>query len=142
MPVQSMREHPRSPASQSHGRHVGSRRRGRWRAVALGLVAAALVYGRPAATAGGIVTFSDLARDHVNGPITYPQVPPVGGPHNPVWLNCGIYDRPVPNENAVHSLEHGAVWITYEPDLPAADVAQLRSLVRGHTYVILSPYPG
>ncbi|HEY3229318.1 MAG TPA: DUF3105 domain-containing protein [Roseiflexaceae bacterium] len=149
MPVRSVRKHPRGPARQSQGRHVGSRQRGRWRAVAaglivvaLGLVAAALVYARPAATAGGIVTFSNLSRDHVNGPITYPQVPPVGGPHNPVWLNCGIYDQPVPNQNAVHSLEHGAVWITYQPDLPAADVARLRSLVRNHAYVILSPYPG
>jgi uncharacterized protein DUF3105 len=110
--------------------------------VALVVVVAALIYGRSTTAISGVVTFGDLARDHVDGPVTYPQVPPVGGPHNPVWLNCGIYDKPVPNENAVHSMEHGAVWITYQPDLPPTDVAQLRSLVRGHAYVILSPYPG
>jgi hypothetical protein len=149
MPPQSMRQDPRDAARQPHGRRVAPRPSGRWRAVAaglivaaLGLAAARLISGHPAATTGGIVTFSGLARDHVNGPITYPQVPPVGGPHNPVWLNCGIYDRPAPNENAVHSLEHGAVWITYQPDLPATDVARLRSLVRNHAYAILSPYPG
>ena len=95
-----------------------------------------------ARTIAGVVTYSNLARNHVTGALTYAQVPPVGGNHNPVWLNCGIYNQPVPNENAVHSLEHGAVWITYRPDLSAADVTRLQNLVRGHSYVILSPYPG
>lgn len=90
----------------------------------------------------GVVTYSNLSRDHVTGKVNYPQVPPVGGPHNPVWLNCGIYDTPVANENAVHSMEHGAVWMTYQPTLSSADVRKLQNLVRGHSYVILSPYPG
>lgn len=90
----------------------------------------------------GVQTFANLSRDHVTGPVNYPQIPPVGGPHNPVWLNCGIYTAPVPNEHAVHSLEHGAVWITYQPNLPAAQVAQITKTVGNDTYVIVSPYPG
>jgi Protein of unknown function (DUF3105) len=90
----------------------------------------------------GVVTYSNLARTHVSGPVTYAQNPPVGGPHNPVWLNCGIYGAPVANENAVHSMEHGAVWITYQPTLATGAVQHLISLVKGHSYVILSPYPG
>lgn len=90
----------------------------------------------------GIVTYSNLSRNHVTGTVNYPQVPPVGGPHNPVWQNCGIYTSPVPNENAVHSMEHGAVWITYQPSLSTADIQTLQGLVRGHSYVILSPYTG
>jgi hypothetical protein len=90
----------------------------------------------------GVVTYSNLARTHVTGHVTYAQNPPVGGPHNPLWLNCGIYNAPVPNENAVHSLEHGAVWVTYRPNLPPSAVNHLVSLVKGHSYVILSPYPG
>ncbi len=96
----------------------------------------------PPAHIAGVVTYTNLARNHVPGAVTYPQTPPVGGPHNGVWLNCGIYDAPVANENAVHSLEHGAVWLTYLPSLPSRDVDTLRSLVSGHDYVILSPYPG
>ncbi len=88
----------------------------------------------------GVQTFGDLSRQHTTDPVQYPQNPPVGGEHNPVWLNCGIYDQPVPNENAVHSLEHGAVWITYQPNLPSSEVEQLRQLVRGKSFVILSPY--
>ena len=89
----------------------------------------------------GVEQFSGLSRAHVTGPITYPQVPPVGGPHNPIWQNCGVYDEPVPSEFAVHSLEHGAVWITYRPELPDTEVQQLRQLARGQPYVLLSPWP-
>ena len=89
-----------------------------------------------------LVTYPGLARDHVTGPVTYQQTPPAGGPHSPVWQNCGIYTSPVPNENAVHSLEHGAIWITYRPDLPANQVSDLRADVTGQPYGLLSPYPG
>ena len=88
----------------------------------------------------GIEKFGNLSRDHVTGTQEYPQVPPVGGAHSGTWMNCGVYDQPVPKEMAVHSMEHGAVWITYRPDLPADQVQQLRDLVRGKSYVLLSPW--
>ncbi len=47
----------------------------------------------------------------------------------------------ISNENAVHSLEHGAVWITYRPDLPGGQVETLRDLAQGQTYILVSPYP-
>jgi Protein of unknown function (DUF3105) len=90
----------------------------------------------------GVQTYTGLTRNHVTTKVTYKQTPPVGGDHNPNWLNCGIYTSPVPNENAVHDLEHGAVWVTYQPNLAAADVAKLTALVKGQTYLDLSPYPG
>ncbi|MCX6046192.1 MAG: DUF3105 domain-containing protein [Chloroflexi bacterium] len=89
----------------------------------------------------GLQKFPNQARDHQIGPLSFAQTPPVGGIHNPVWQNCGIYGDPIPNENAVHSLEHGSVWITYQPTLAAADVETLRALVRGHSHALLSPYP-
>ena len=90
----------------------------------------------------GVHKVSKLARDHVQTPVTYSQHPPVGGKHNPVWENCAVYSAPVANEHAVHSLEHGAVWVTYRPDLAAAQVATLRAKVEGNPYRLLSPYPG
>ncbi len=94
-----------------------------------------------------------LAHDHVDGPVTYSVTPPVGGQHNATWMNCGVYDKPVPSERAVHNLEHGAVWITYQPSLPQSEVSQLRAFVERQTmvsstegapsrYMDLTPYPG
>ena len=78
---------------------------------------------------------------HTESPVTYPETPPAGGEHHPTWLNCGIYGEPVPNVYAVHSLEHGAVWVTYDPKLSADALAALREHLPS-TYVILSPYSG
>jgi hypothetical protein len=77
----------------------------------------------------------------VGGALDYTMSPPAGGPHNAVWLNCGVYSEPVPNENAVHDLEHGAVWITYAPDLSQSDIDKLKAKTPS-TYAVLSPYEG
>jgi hypothetical protein len=76
-----------------------------------------------------------LEHDHVTGPVTYSVLPPVGGPHNPTWMNAGVYTKPIPSERAVHNLEHGAVWITYNPSLSAAAVAQLVAFVGKQTLI-------
>jgi hypothetical protein len=86
-------------------------------------------------------TFAYKGAVHKDSKVTYKESPPVGGPHNSVWQNCGVYDQPINNENAVHSMEHGAVWITYRPDLPKSDVTRLGDLVNSD-YMLLSPYPG
>jgi hypothetical protein len=82
------------------------------------------------------------AGKHTSANVDYEQSPPVGGAHNPVWQNCGYYDKPVRDENAVHSLEHGAVWITYSPDLPQDQVTELQNTAQSRTYILVSPYPG
>jgi hypothetical protein len=89
-----------------------------------------------------VVYFPGLSNQHVNGRVQYPQTPPVGGRHNPAWQDCGVYDAPLANEFAVHSMEHGAVWITYQPDLPQDQVDHLREITRQSDHRLLSPYPG
>lgn len=89
----------------------------------------------------GTQTFDVPSYNHVEGIVDYPQHPPVGGDHNAVWLNCGVYTTQVPAENAVHSLEHGAVWITHDPDLDPGQVALLHGLYSAGDYVIISPVP-
>lgn len=90
----------------------------------------------------GVEFFPGIIAEHRNSLVTYEQNPPVGGPHNPVWQTCGVYTQPLSNEHAVHSLEHGAVWITYQPDLPADQIQTLQDLTRRGTHRLLSPYPG
>ncbi len=143
--TKAVRTHGSAVSRRKEKRASQSRRR-IWGWVAAGAVVLVLVvYGvflvqATQANIPGVQTYSGLSFNHKDGTVQYAQNPPVGGDHAGVWLNCGIYDQPVPNENAVHSLEHGAVWVTYQPTLPAADVDKLRQLVRGQQYVILSPY--
>jgi hypothetical protein len=86
-----------------------------------------------------IATYS--AGIHDAGPLSYIESPPMGGPHNVIWQNCGIYEAPIHNEHAVHSMEHGAVWITYRPGLAPDQVERLRALA-SDDFLLLSPYPG
>ena len=101
----------------------------------------------PAATAQapgaieGVRLYDNLSSEHVTTPVTYSQSPAVGGDHSPRWTNCGIYTSPVEQTRAVHSMEHGAVWLTYQPSLPAAQIQQLTDLVGSRGFVVLSPHP-
>jgi len=80
------------------------------------------------------------ANQHTDADVDYEQTPPTGGEHNPIWQNEGFYDAPVRDENAVHTMEHGAVWITFSSDLPQDQKDQIRQLVEGQTCVVASPH--
>lgn len=132
--------------------------------VAVGVLAAAIIgYGswavfqgsksweEQAAGIDGIANIRKSDPEHLKyekhqpGPIQYTKyVPPVGGVHNDSWQQCmgDVYDAPIANEHAVHSLEHGAVWITYQPELPADQVEKLAAKVRGKEKMLMSPYTG
>ncbi len=81
--------------------------------------------------------------NHQPGLLTYPVTPPVGGPHNARWQNCmgDIYPAEIAEEHAVHSLEHGAVWVTYSPDLAPDEIDKLADRVRDVEYTLMSPFP-
>lgn len=126
-----------------------------WASVGAGVAIIALIVTtvlltpqRPSYTAGsegteieGVETFEN-ASEHVEGVVDYEQTPPAGGQHNPAWLNCGIYEEPVPNENAVHSLEHGAIWVTYDAEALSDEELETLKGQLPSTYVILSPFDG
>ncbi|MFE1023579.1 DUF3105 domain-containing protein [Streptomyces sp. NPDC058818] len=98
--------------------------------------------GKFVAGADGVRTWKgDLSRNHVTKKVSYPAEPPVGGDHNQVWMNCNgdVYTKPLENENAVHSLEHGAVWVTYTDKAPKADVEKLAAKVKKTPYSLMSP---
>ncbi len=89
-----------------------------------------------------VTTFAEQSQDHVETPVSYAESPPIGGEHSKIWQNCGFYSSPIASEKAVHSMEHGAVWITFSPDLPAEQQAELKALADGHSHVLISPFPG
>ncbi|WP_433612259.1 DUF3105 domain-containing protein [Prescottella agglutinans] len=95
----------------------------------------------------GITVVEYPAGRHVQGNqrVAYDRTPPFGGPHDAVWAQCTgtVYDKAIRSENAVHSLEHGAVWITYDPELVSGRALNaLVDRVEGQPYLLLSPYPG
>ena len=93
----------------------------------------------------GITSVEYPAGQHVTTTVSYAESPPIGGEHDPVWADCTgtVYDVDIRHENAVHSLEHGAVWITYNPDeVSPEEVETLAALVDGESGRMLSPYVG
>jgi hypothetical protein len=93
----------------------------------------------------GITEAEYPAGQHVQTPVAYAESPPIGGEHDPIWADCTgtVYDVDIRHENAVHSLEHGAVWITYNPDqVSPQEVETLAELVDGESGRMLSPYVG
>jgi len=159
--VNQQREQKRQAKLAEYQKQIARRKRGKlvWWVVGstaalaiVGLVVASFVFAPEPPTsyqAGnstgrqieGVETYQNRS-DHVQGAVTYEQDPPAGGPHNPYWLNCGVYTEPQANENAVHSLEHGAIWITYNPDeVDEAGIDALKAVMPS-SYAILSPYPG
>ena len=83
----------------------------------------------------------ELTRGHVPGAVEYEHVPPRGGDHNIVPQTCAIYEAPIAPEHAVHSLEHGAVWITYNDDVSEADIKDLAQRIEAEPYGLMSPLP-
>ncbi len=88
--------------------------------------------------AGVVRSFEIASRRHVQGRVEYEHTPPVGGDHSSEWQRCGFYSDPIIPERGVHSMEHGAVWITYHPGLRGDDVSRLRRLTRGQDHVLVS----
>ncbi len=157
--VKQQREQKRQEKLAEYQKQIARRRRGKllWWVVGgaaavtiVALVVASIVfapkpppeYGAGDSTGAeieGVEIFENVTT-HTEDPVEYPQNPPAGGPHNPYWLNCGLYSEPQQNENAVHSLEHGAVWVTYDPSAVSADELATLEAQFPSSYVILSPY--
>lgn len=96
-----------------------------------------------------VVVYEYAAANHLEGEIDYSaqpdyqgEIPPAGGAHNSTPQQCAVYDNPIRDEAVIHSLEHGAVWITYQPTLPQDQINGLKSLAEGDPYMMMSPYEG
>ncbi|WP_424949832.1 DUF3105 domain-containing protein [Deinococcus sp.] len=87
----------------------------------------------------GLLTRSYAPGQQQEGRVAYAENPPLGGAYSPLWQRCGAYPAPLYDEYAVHSLERGAIWITYSPALPTAEVAKLKSALEGYAAWLLSP---
>jgi len=92
----------------------------------------------------GVEEWEGLSNAHVpmDTRADYEMYPPAGGEHYDAWQNCGVYEEPLRTEFAVHSQEHGAVWITHDPNLDRDEVQRLHDLYTPGEYIIVSPMEG
>ena len=101
----------------------------------------------PSTTIPGVEVVQYPGGQHVdpNVQVAYTHNPPFGGAHDYSWAACNgvVYPVAVRSENIVHSLEHGAVWIAYNPDqVTGAALQTLTDKVDNQPYTLMSPYPG
>ncbi|WP_261165847.1 DUF3105 domain-containing protein [Microbacterium sp. Marseille-Q6965] len=159
--VKQQREARRQEKLAEYQTHLKKRQRGKlvWWAVGsvavlavVGAIVASYVFapryadysaGSEGATIEGVETFeNDTTHVEVGTDVEYAQTPSAGGEHYPYWLNCGVYTEPQEEEYATHSLEHGAVWLTYDPEQVSDDQIDALRALTPRTYAILSPFEG
>jgi len=80
------------------------------------------------------------SREHTDENVDYPTTPPAGGDHLGIWHTCGIYKVELLDEAAVHALEHGAVWVTYKPEIEKEEIIKLTTMLSGKPKILLSPH--
>ncbi len=62
------------------------------------------------------ISFANLGQEHIPEGSPRPEYnsnPPTSGPHYAQWLPTGVYSQPTLDENLVHNLEHGHIWMSY-----------------------------
>jgi len=90
--------------------------------------------------------FESQGREHVPGEVNYERTPPLSGSHSSRATSAGFYEEGRNLENLVHSLEHGAVIVYYDPDALTEDAeSDLREWASNYTdplaSVIVVPSP-
>ena len=91
---------------------------------------------------GVVIESESDGTTHVLCDVEYATSPPTSGSHFPAWQNCGFYTEPIRDETAVHAMEHGAIWIAYDPDLDPSEVDAISALVSTDGHYLAAPYPG
>ncbi|MGB3437313.1 MAG: DUF3105 domain-containing protein [Actinophytocola sp.] len=101
----------------------------------------------PSVNIEGVVRKTYEPGQHISGDqrVAYDQSPAFGGPHDNAWAECNgtVYPNAVRTENMVHALEHGSVWIAYDPEkIKGKALDTLKAKVEAQPYMLMSPYPG
>ncbi|MCC6793069.1 MAG: DUF3105 domain-containing protein [Thermomicrobiales bacterium] len=90
----------------------------------------------------GVTAYTYAGGQHDDTFTAWTETPPVGGTHNNTWQKCGFYDGQINTGMGVHTMEHGAVWITYSPDLPQEQIDKLKDEYGGESFMLVSEFSG
>jgi len=87
--------------------------------------------------------FPAQTRQHIAMGATHPDYnsdPPTGGWHYGNSVQTGIYDKEFADEQTIHNMEHGHVWITYRPDLDKETIEKLADIAKSYgSKIIMAP---
>lgn len=87
------------------------------------------------------VPATDYTTNHISPPVSFDRSPSIGGDHYQFWQNCGFYTVEAIEGAATHTLEHGAIWITYnESNVSDADLVLLEEMSAANGKLLISPY--
>ncbi len=81
-------------------------------------------------------------RTHISGGSSRPDYnsnPPTSGPHDAKTTERGVHEEEVADEHLVHNLEHGEIWISYQPDIPESAIEELERITNGNQKTVLTP---
>lgn len=113
--------------------------------IALAVLVSLNVTAPPPAQLASVETFPDMGTDHIGFGVSPPEYnadPPTSGPHLDTPAPCGIYRQPVPDGSTLHSMEHGAVVVHYDPSIESARRAQIEDIARSIAgELIVAPRP-
>ena len=70
--------------------------------------------------------------------LTYNSNPPTSGPHYAEPAKWGVYQTELPDEQLVHNLEHGGIWISYK-GVDETSKTALEKLAQTHAKIIVEP---
>lgn len=110
-----------------------------------GLSAWVVDYSRKAEARKPGVAYPDLGGLHIPPGSPRPDYnsnPPTSGPHYPEPAKWGIYDRELADEQLVHNLEHGGIWISYRDPADQELITKLKDIADDYSLkVIMTPRP-
>lgn len=71
----------------------------------------------------------------------YNSNPPTSGPHYVKPADWGVYDKQLPDEQLIHNLEHGGIWISYK-DIDEETKKKLEIIGKSNSgSVVVTPRP-
>lgn len=88
------------------------------------------------------VVFPSLGRDHIevgDEHIAYNSNPPTSGPHAGS-IGLGIYTQQFPDENMIHNLEHGHIWLSYRDASDVEAIQLLTNIQQKYSNLVVVTY--
>lgn len=88
------------------------------------------------------VQVSDQGRNHIDIGASHPSYssnPPTSGWHYANPAKKGVYKEKLADEQVVHNLEHGYIWISYRPETNPEIIKQLENFYGFGKKIVVEP---